>query len=151
MPFEQQRKPHETDLDEIEAITGLPLTNSFKRVFMMYSGCRIEGFGPRIEVRYPNGAEAIENLQAFLTTAEIREQWQFIGYLQEFADHFELGTSFVESQYLIPIAEVYDGGIYMAVGGRHIDKLFLADNGDFGIACIANSADEFLKLVDLSN
>ncbi|MCP4194403.1 MAG: hypothetical protein GY768_27670 [Planctomycetaceae bacterium] len=151
MTLKQQRKPNEADLDEIEAVTGLALTESFKHIYMMHSGSKTEDFGPHIQVLYPDGTDSEENLQAFLTVHDIREQWPHVGYLEQFADHFDLDENFVEPEFLVPIASVYDGGIYMAVGGRHVDKFFLADNGDFGIACLASGVDDFLKLVDLTN
>jgi len=149
MVFELSRQPIETDLREIEEITGLALTDSYKRTYLAYSGLTAKGFGPKISVTYPNGPTVTETVQSFLTVDEIRNQWQYVDYLEQFADHFNLGSDFVEPRCLVPIADLYDGAVYVAVAGRHVDKVFVADNGDFGIAYLADKLDEFVKQANL--
>ena len=82
-----------------------------------------------------------------LHTKEIIEQLPYIDYIEDFFDNSELSRNDVEVEYLLPIIEVCGGslGLYIALDGNHKDKIFMVDNGDFGICKIAES------LADLSS
>ncbi len=84
-----------------------------------------------------------------LSETEIIEQWNYIETLQELKEGFELTDSYVETDKLLPFIDVTDGTIYIAVLGKHNGKIFLGDNGDFGIIEIANSLNDFLNILEL--
>lgn len=151
MTLERTYIPSDSDLDEIADLTGLALSDLYKRIYTDYAGSRFGSDSPAFTVTYPDGTEVNESLTAVLTVDDIKRQWPHVGYLADFAVHFDLHEDFVESQFLVPIAEVYDGGIYLAVGGQHIDKAFIADNGDFGIALLALCEDDLRRLIETAN
>lgn len=152
--MKRKSTPGITDIQEIEAITGLTLSDDYKRMYGSYSGLEAddgEGVGSPISVKY-EGFEKTAHVRLFYSVEEIRICWKYVGpdALKEEAERFDLNEEFVETEYLVPIAGEYDGGaIFIAVGGRHVGKMFLSDNGDFGIGCLANNVDEFLRKIDL--
>ncbi len=147
MVFERLRFPLESDIANIERVTGLKLSNEFKILYANYSGYVAAGMEAEIEFTFPNGNESFESIQTFVTVDDIREQWPHIGYVVDFCNHFGLDDTFIEPQYLIPVANTYDGVIYVATGGKHIDKVYFTDNGDFGIALLATSSNEFAEMI----
>jgi len=147
MAFHRTRTPSESDLGEIERLTGLRLTDGYRQLYLARSGMKAEGFGPEVAVEFGDGLEDELNVQAFLTVDEFRERWQHVEYLRQFVKDFDLGPDFVQPEFLVPIADTYDGVIYIAVGGRHVDHVFFADNGDFGIARLATNVAAFERLI----
>ena len=83
-----------------------------------------------------------------LSETEIIEQWNYIETLQELKEEFELTDSYIETDKVLPIIDVTDGTIYIAVSGTHRGKIFFGDNGDFGIIQIANSLNDFLNALE---
>lgn len=151
MPLERTYSPSDSDLDEIADLTGLALSGLYKSIYTDYAGSRFSDDAPAFTVTYPDGTKVNESLNAVLTIDDIKRQWPHVGYLADFAVYFGLSDDFVEPKYLVPIAEVYDGGIYLAVGGRHVDKSFIADNGDFGIALLAVGEDDLRGLIETAS
>ena len=148
MKLERVREPQSQDLEEIESITGLKLSESYREIYLKYSGMKAQNWGPEISVKYMDESEGKENIQEFLTHEDIRKQWEFVGYLKEHAEHFELGSDFVEPEYLVPIANTYDSVLYISVFGEHKNKVYFADNGDFGILLIADNVQQFVEMFD---
>jgi hypothetical protein len=53
--------------------------------------------------------------------------------LELYVNSFNLSRDFVEIEYLLPFALPANGILYYAVGGNHTGRIYIADNGDFGI------------------
>jgi hypothetical protein len=139
----------ESEFAKIESITGLRLTESFRKIFL-----RLQGFAPRdpqrnIQLSYLDGFSTDDILLRFLTADDICGQWSHMSYLTDFAEHFQLGPEIVEPRYLMPFAETAAGCVYVAVGGRHVDSVYHSDNGDFGISRLSNRLDEFIRNLSL--
>lgn len=140
---------NEPELDAIEATTQLELTGSFRRHLASLADYEPGTAESEISLAYPDGFVTTDVIVKFLNPGEICSQWEFISYLADFAREFELGPDLVETQYLIPFADTAAGGIYVSVGGRHVDSVYHSDNGDFGICRLAGSLDEFVQLQGL--
>ena len=150
MPFTRPHIPTDSDLDAIEGVTHMLLSDSVRTAYMRLAGHHASGIGAAYAIQYPDGTASDDLLQRFLLEADIREQWLHIGYLSEFVAHFELGPDFVDPDVLLPFADCADGGIYLANSGRHAGKVYHADNGDFGIALIASRLTDFEALFDFT-
>lgn len=151
MTLQRTNAPSDLDLQEIQAITGVTLSYDYKRTYRSCSGLKADdGVGPEVQVTFPDGFKCPAHVRLFYSVEEIRTCWKYVGpvALNEEAERFDLNEEFVEPEYLVPIAGEYDGGaIYIAVGGRHAGKVFLMDNGDFGIGWVADNVDEFLRQI----
>lgn len=68
-------------------------------------------------------------------TKEIINQLQYISYIEDFFLENDLNSDYVEVDYLLPVMEVCGGSLnlYVALSGKHMNKVFIVDNGDFGI------------------
>ena len=106
---------------------------------MQLSGYTAPEIGFAITLQYPRGVKSDDLLQRFLNAGEIAEQWPYIDYLLDYAATFELGHDFFDPALLLPIADCANGAIYVANAGKHVGKVYHADNGDFGVSLIAPS------------
>lgn len=86
--------------------------------------------------------QAIEKIPGF---EELWSQLDYIDYLNEFASHFALSEQFVNPEFLFPICDLPVSEVYVATEGSHVGKVYVADNGDFGIIYHSNSIDSFFE------
>ena len=113
------------------------LPEDIKNFIKNYNGDITNGeYG--VELDFSTFDEKIRLTDGFCTvlhTREIIRQLGSIGYLEDFFECFNLKRIEVEVETLLPIMAADGGGlnIYVSIGGAHANKLFVVDNGDFGI------------------
>lgn len=149
MPYTRSRLPTDSDLAAIEEFTNFSLSGSVRQAYTELAGYEASGIGLSFTVSFPNGTVSDDLLQRFLLVEEIRAQWPHIGYLREFVSLFGLGSGFIEPSVLLPFADCAEGCLYLANSGQHEGRVYYADNGDFGIAFLAESVMDLGHLLNL--
>jgi len=134
------------EIQRVERITKLKLSDSFKNFILKNNGGipTIDGETCLFNIKVDDTWTTSTFLENFTSMNEVIEQWEFIGYLAQFAEHFELDENYVETNELFPVANFSNGVVYIAVGGNHVGKIYTADNGDFGIIYHSPTLDDFL-------
>ena len=150
MPYTRSRLPTELDFETIERTTAMVVPKDIRDAYLRMAGHIASGIGTPFGISYPDGTESDDLLQRFLLADEIVNQWPHIGYIVEFATHFDLDSDFVEPATLLPFADCADGCIYASICGKLAGKFYYADNGDFGIALLASGATALAELLGFS-
>lgn len=137
-------------IDEIEKLIETALPLEVMNLFQNYSGSSESINGKECYLKYidNDGDESSDLLIGMETFEQIIKNWRYRGYLIDFQKELELSDAYVEADKLFPIADMSDGGVYIAWGGKHDGKIYFVDNGDFGINLIYNSIEEFLKNIE---
>ncbi|OAB78902.1 SMI1/KNR4 family protein [Cochleicola gelatinilyticus] len=140
-PFSQN------EITKLENLTGLTFTLELSTFFKNYAGGKptIDGKDCQIDIIYQDGWKSSNVLVEIASFLSIQDSWQYISYLQEFRDHFEIPDRYVQVEKLIPIIKLMNATVYYATEGMHAGKIYYVDNGDFGILKISNSLDEFFN------
>lgn len=136
----------EAEIKTVEQTTGLHLTESFKAFILEYNG-GIPQHNHEVcslTIEYEDGYKTSTFVENLISMQEVTRQWENVGYLEELAAHFELTREYVEVEKLFPIANLANGVAYIALGGKHKGKIYIADNGDFGIVYHCASMNDFL-------
>jgi len=141
--------PQLSDIPRIEVLTKLKLIPDFEKYYMLFSGRHLPDFEYNIKLIYSPNIDENVSLTNFLSFREVEEHWQYIGYLKEFVAHFDLSSENFETEFWVPFINTYDGCIFVSMSGVTKGKLYHADNGDFGIAFVANDIESFLKSVGI--
>ena len=150
MSFTRPRLPSELDFETIERVTAMAMPNGIRDAYLRWAGLVASGIGAPFGISYSDGTESDDLLRRFLLADEISRQWPHIGYLAEFATHFDLDSSFVEPATLLPFADCADGCIYASLCGKHAGNFYHADNGDFGIAFLASGITGLANVLGFS-
>lgn len=135
----------EIELEQIENSVGKPLPVYLRNFYKNYGGAApiINGKPGCLTVIYSNGRATtswIESIDSFET---LQVHLSNIDSLNELAEHFELNSEYVEPENLFPLCNLPNGAVYVAIEGKHNGKVYVADNGDFGIIYHSNDFDQF--------
>ena len=126
-----------TDFKFIEDHFCCALPEGVRNFIKNYNGDITNGeYGVELEFSTFNEKSRLtDGFCKVLHTRDIIRQLSSIGYLEDFFECFALKRNEVEVETLLPIMEANGGGlnIYVSIGGAHVNKLFVVDNGDFGI------------------
>ena len=68
-------------------------------------------------------------------------------YLIDFQEEDNLPDSFVEAKYLYCIVDCDSISVYMSMRGRHKGKIYVVDNGDYGITYQCASINDFIESI----
>ena len=136
-------------LSDIEIFVGIELSEELKKLLSNYSGGEptIQGKPCMIDLTHPDGWTQEYFITKIKSCKSIVDQLNNLDYLIEYRDHFNISNEYVEIEKLLPLIEVLNGEILISIEGQHKGKLYLADNGDFGIMLIADSLDGFFQKV----
>ncbi len=139
LPADQQK------IKEFEDLTNSKLPSDFYDFLLKFNGTEI--YPNFILVEYPDflGWREIVPLNKLWSIEEIIKAIDYQSSIAELTDHFEQPKEYVESKYLYWIGEFIGTSLAISVGGLHKGKVYHVDNGDFGVALIANSFTEFLN------
>lgn len=138
----------EKDFWRIEKHYGYMLPENIKEFLRKCNGeITNTEYGIEIEfTTFSHGHMLSDGFRKVHHPTEILEQLQFVGFIEDFAEENGLSRKEIETEKLLPIMEV-DGGsicIYVAIGGAHVNKLFVVDNGDFGISKVDFTFEELV-------
>lgn len=137
------------DIKLIYDNTGLEVPTNLHSFLKLYSGgdSNNHNYIYTYDIIHEDGWKTSNSILLVLTAEKIIEYFTNLKpYLQDTMEHFELDTNFVETDFLLPIIELGDGGtINIAIGGDHNGKIYEVDNGDFGIILQSNSLEEFIN------
>ena len=147
--FTRNYKPTDSEIESLCDLWNDPLPASCLEAHRSLAGYATEGLGAPFPIEFHDGLESEDVITRFLTVGEIASQLPRIDYLKEFAVHFELDLDYVDPASLFPFADCLGGGVYLAVGSVHSNSVYYADNGDFGIARVCDSIDDFLVLAGI--
>lgn len=151
--FTKERITGAADISELAMVVGKELPNWYTNHFVTLSGLQRaevasdEGFD--FVATFESGGSSGDHITDFLTVDQVKQQWPYIDYLEEYVENYELSESFVEWQYLVPLAGTGDGTLYVALGGKHNKAVYEADNGDNGIGRVADDIDELVSSLGL--
>ncbi len=135
----------EQELTQIENNIGKPLPSYLRTFYKNYGGAipTINNKPGCLTIKHSNGwvttnwieyIDNFETLQVHLSNND---------YLKELAEHFDLSSEYVEPEYLFPLCILPNGAVYVSIDGKHNGKVFVADNGDFGIIYHSTSFEQF--------
>lgn len=143
--FNNSKGFSEIELEQIENHFGKPLPFYLRNFYKNYGGATptINNKPACLTITYSNGRATtswIEHIDNFET---LRVHLSNIDSLKELADHFEVSSEYVEPENLFPLCNLPSGSVYVAIDGKHNGKVFIADNGDFGIMYHSSDFDQF--------
>lgn len=147
------------DITELNAITGKDLPQWYIEHYMQLSGLKRAELKPHeiadnahmdFVAVFEDGSSDSDHITDFMSVDQIKQVWPFIDYLEDDVEHFEISSSFVQWEYLFPLAGTGDGTIYVAIGGDHDRAIYEADNGDYGIGRVANDIDDFVTSLGIT-
>ncbi len=96
-------------------------------------------------ITHPDGYKDEDRICCFSTYQTFWQDNEYRNFLEDFQEQFELDNTYVQSEHLYIIGETYCGSVCMALNGIHKGKIYIADNGDFGITLLANTLQDFLN------
>ena len=135
----------EIELEQIENNIGKSLPYYLRNFYKNYGGATptINNKPGCLTITYSDGwttTSWIEYIDSFET---LQVHLSNLDSLKELAEHFDLSSDYVEPENLFPICNLPSGAVYVAIDGKHNGKVFIADNGDFGIAYHSADFDQF--------
>lgn len=148
----------DSDIFKLEEKIKLQIPDDLKLFLKEYGGTENQYFKNIKEetdfyvftFQLEDGYQIEETLSKIDSVNSILEIWQYRDFLFEFQDTFKLSKDYVEVEYLLPIIELMNGKqLYVSIYGKHKDKLYYVDNGDFGIIKITDSLDEFFNRIKI--
>jgi hypothetical protein len=133
------------ELEQIEKIIGKTLPFYLRNFYKNHGGANptINGKPGCLTVTHSDGwvtTNWIESIDSFET---LQAHLSNLDYLKELAEHFELNSEYVEPENLFPLCNLTNAAVYVAIKGKHNAKVYVADNGDFGIIYHSNDFDQF--------
>lgn len=145
IPFSQTNPPATlAEINQVEQELGFTFPLSYRDFLLQYNG----GVPQKAFFRRPiiNGsAVQATSVNKFDTLKDALECWHNLApSSDEFYEHFEFtdGT-------LFPIGEDIGGyAICIGVTGTANGKIYIVDNGDFGVTFQSNTLDEFLESLE---
>lgn len=119
----------------IEEYYGFSVDESIKSIIRNFNGRVVNqnGKSPLLSYKLDDGSEMNDVIEAVFDENEIIEQLEYINYLEQFKEHFELDDSYVECNTLLPLMELGSGVLYISISGVNKGVLYAVDNGYFGI------------------
>ena len=147
--FEGSIELTENQLDHIESLIGKVIPAQIRKLYKYHSNSvpKINGTRCSCKIHCNDGwiiANFIEKIPSF---EELQNDLSDKEFLEDYVRHFGLTDEYVEVEHLFPFAILPNGGIYIALEGKHKGKIYAADNGDFGITFQYNSFDLFWNSV----
>lgn len=150
MKIENNQQIDDRDFSLIESHYGCSVSTEIRSFLKGFNGEIVEP-EDGLEIVYTtfDGQVFTDYFPNILHTKEIIEQLPSIDYIEDFFENSELSRNDVEAEYLLPIIEVCGGslGLYIALDGKHKNKVFMVDNGDFGICKIAESLADLASML----
>ncbi len=105
-----------------------------------------------LEITYvtDQGKSITDSFPTIRHTKNIIKQLQFIDYIEEFLEDSNWSENDVEADKLLPLMAINGGSVnlYIAICGTHQDKLFVVDNGDYGVSKVSLTFAELVKQID---
>ena len=137
----------EYQLTEIEELLKKELPSNLKEFLLQEGGSTpsINNKDCCFTITLFDGSTTSGYIENIVSYESLKNDLQYISYLEEYAEHFSLSTDYVETQYLFPFAAMPNAVVYLSIGGKHLNKVYYADNGDFGIIFLANSFETFFE------
>jgi len=151
--FTKSRTATLADITDLKSTTGKDLPDWYVDHFMYLSGLKRVALkeheindGKHVDFTaiFEDGGSDGDYITDFLTVEQIKQVWPYIDYLEDDVENFEISSSFMQWEYLFPLAGTGDGTLYVAIGGDHDRAIYEADNGDYGIGLVADDIDDFV-------
>ena len=137
MKIENNQAIEAADFALIEKHYSCPLSVEIRNFLEKYNGDIVSPeYG--LEITYTTDKErSIEDYFPTVNhTQEIIRQLPFIDYIEGFLDESNWGEDEVDADKLLPLMAVLGGSVnlYITVSGPLESKLFVVDNGDYGVS-----------------
>ena len=94
-----------------------------------------------------DGYKTIIQIEEVMTAENFLENNKYLNFIVEFQEQDDLSTSYVEGKYLFQIMDCNSKGVYLAMRGAHKGKIYIVDNGDYGITFQDKSLEDFLESI----
>ena len=137
MKIENNQTIEAADFALIEKHYSCPLSVEIRNFLEKYNGDIVSPeYG--LEITYTTDKE--RSIKDYFPTVnhtqEIIRQLPFIDYIEDFLDESNWGEDEVDADKLLPLMAVLGGSVnlYITVSGPLESKLFVVDNGDYGVS-----------------
>jgi len=94
-----------------------------------------------------NGYKKIIQIDEVMTIENFLENNKYLDFIVEFQEDDELPSSYVEGKFLYQIMNCDSKSVYLSMDGLHKGKVYVVDNGDYGITFQSNTLEEFLNSI----
>lgn len=148
MKNEDNQTIQEADYSVIEKHYACPLSADIRSFQEKYNGDIVEPeYGIEITFVTDEGKSVKDYFPVINHTKEIIKQLQLIDYIEDFPDESNWGKNEIEADKLLPVMSVNGGSVnlYIAVCGAQEGKLFVVDNGDYGVSKVSLTLAELIK------
>ncbi|RYE14488.1 MAG: SMI1/KNR4 family protein [Rickettsiales bacterium] len=137
----------ENQLNEFEELLNRELPSNLIEFLLQHGGSTplINNKNCCFTINLFNGSIICGYIKKIVSYESLKNDLQYIGYLEEHVEYFSLSKDYVETQYLFPFAILAKAVVYVSIRGKHLNKVYYADNGDFGIIFLADSIELFFE------
>jgi len=136
MKIENTQAINPPDYDVIEAHFACKVSEEIRHFLENYNGQIINPEeGLEITFVSDESKSISESFPTIYHTADVVSQLDFISYIEDFLDESKWDDNDVEADKLLPLMSINGGSInlYVALCGSHEGKLYVVDNGDYGV------------------